>query len=103
MNKRFQKSVHKTLVGALDQLERGHRWIKGSYSREIGGVPCYCALGAIYKVGKGIAVRNAAIDVVSKHVPKPFDSDIVRFNDSSNTTYRQVAAMFRKAIKSLEA
>lgn len=101
MNKRFKNKVQKTLVAALDQLKRGRRWIKGRYVRDIDGVPCYCALGAIYKASKNGPVQNAAIDLVSTCVPERFGTDLVRFNDNASTTYRQVAAVFRKAIKSL--
>lgn len=85
----MSKQVAKTLEKARNILiEKG--WCQGHYQHD----SAYCALGAIWLVGKGDQLEIEAIRALKSAVGR----DVVAWNDSRNRTKRQVLGAFTRAI-----
>lgn len=108
MNKRLRVKTQIVLKEALKKLCRGHRWIQGQNQREgKDGKMYYCALGAIgFNM---VPEQEAAKRVLAKQTPAHYQvylqqpsTTVLKYNDARGRTYKQVADLFRKAIKSLD-
>lgn len=100
-----------TLTKALEILDNGKKWCKGYFAQNANGVfvepedesACaYCAMGAICKVKDGFL--QGALEYM-RHVLQleKFTENITRFNDSADTTFDDVKAVFERAIQLAQA
>lgn len=94
------------MLKILALLALGRRWIKGNYSRDKKGVPCFCLMGAVNATVPS-GYRADVIQAIALQVPENYafslHGRIVEFNDSPLTKYTDVSRVIRKAIKALEA
>jgi hypothetical protein len=113
--------VREILTEARNKMnDEGAHWIKGRLSRKKKVGMCYCALGAINAATKDNEERLAAKDAlirfglgrtphisssafarkgVMKRVLEPI---IYTFNDSVTTSWNDVDAAFRKAVRGIK-
>lgn len=87
-------------------IENPENWVQGSFGQTKGGNRCYavdprancwCAVGAISKVGEEVAEDEWQLAWVALDNASPCGCSI-RFNDHAKTTHADVLAMFDRAI-----
>jgi hypothetical protein len=107
------------LKGALKKFGRnGRNWIQGSYARQrkngdgVGvheaSARCFCAVGAMQSVigplpAVGLKKARWALAKAIGGQLNDSEGSVLRFNDRTTTTFKDVRRAFRKAIRILEA
>lgn len=101
------------LKEARSRIEDPKRWIKEFYHREVDGVKCYCAVGALDSTLEGIEgfpfddrlnwadEWSAARDALYNSRPAQFHN-VPAFNDDPDTKHEDVLALYDRAIKEVE-
>lgn len=107
------------MSATLEVLKRARElikigWTQRVYNRNVMGVECFCAEGAIYKAlseknaatGESEACQNA-FRLITRNLPRHFQHDgrssIINFNDDLETDQASVLAVFDAAIASAES
>lgn len=110
--------IKKVLEAALMTLDNGQSWTKDTAARDGAGEPIqptnrvavsWCAMGAVEKGG---VIVHASIETIREthnvlyrtliRNPEVFWSSVPAFNDHKDTTYEDIALLFKKAIHSLD-
>lgn len=95
MTKKELKRSRKNIERMVELFNRGKKWIKGSYERD----GSYCLLGAARACEGTLAFINA---LKFAGYPKGCNENIVEFNDSPHTTWKQVRSYLTKLTKKID-
>jgi hypothetical protein len=81
-------------------IDTPEKWIKGEYGRD----GCFCAAASIDHVSQ---INPSTYDIKAlvalyRNTPKPFEYELVAYNDHPDTTHADIMALFDRAISEAE-
>lgn len=87
------------LKAAREKVAAG--WTQKFYFREVAGVGCFCAMGAVNEaaVVAGYADHAGALDALKHAIDGVSEMSIVHWNDRAGRTKDEVLAAFDRAIE----
>jgi hypothetical protein len=96
-------TVKQLLIRARKKIQDQKHWCKRAYQVGRGIHISYCALGALYSVGKGTVncgKAEAALNQAVRTLPNMWHTGIIGYNDDPVRSHEEVLKVYDLAIKS---